>query len=48
MVATEKISRKFVALDGYLAVLEELAQMPTDEFVRDKILILKPRSPSSF
>jgi len=39
MVATDKISRKFVALDGYLAVLEELAQMPTDEFVRDKILI---------
>ena len=39
MVADETIARKFFALDGYLALLEKLAQIPTEEFVRDKILI---------
>ena len=39
MVSNETITRKFSALDGYLAVLLKLSRTPTEEFLRDKILI---------
>lgn len=39
MVSDETITRKFSALDGYLAVLLKLSRTPTEEFLRDKILI---------
>ena len=39
MVSDETITRKFSALDGYIEVLVKLSQTPTEEFLRDKILI---------
>ena len=39
MVSIEKITRKFILLDEYLAVLRKLADTPVEEFIRDKILI---------
>lgn len=39
MVSTEKIVRKFAALDDYLAVLRKQAIMPVEDIIRDKIFI---------
>ncbi len=39
MVSIEKIYRKFIALDEYLAVLKEIGATPVDDFIADKIII---------
>lgn len=39
MVSVEKISRKLIQLDEYLAVLGEISATSSDAFVKDKILV---------
>ena len=39
MVSIEKISRKFIQLDEYLQILDEMAKIAEDAFLKDKILI---------
>ena len=39
MVSTEKISRKFIQLEEYLAILAKISETPGDIFVKDKILV---------
>ena len=39
MVSIEKISRKLIQLDEYLGILEEIAKVPENAFLKDKILI---------
>ena len=39
MVSTEKISRKFIQLEEYLELLNEIGKTPEKEFLDDKILI---------
>ena len=39
MVSAEKISRKFIQLEEYLALLKEIGKRPSDAFIKDKILI---------
>ena len=37
MVSIEKISRKFIQLDEYLGILDEIAKVPERDFLKDKI-----------
>ena len=39
MVSIEKISRKFIQLDEYLGIIDEIAKAPENAFLKDKILI---------
>lgn len=39
MVSIEKISRKFIQLEEYLAILAKISETPSDVFVKDKILV---------
>ena len=39
MVSIEKMSRKFIQLDEYLVILDEIAKVPENAFLKDKILI---------
>ncbi len=39
MVSVEKISRKFIQLDEYLGILDEISKVPEKVFLKDKILI---------
>ena len=39
MVSTEKISRKFIQIEEYLAILAKISETPGDIFVKDKILV---------
>ena len=39
MVSIEKISRKFIQLDEYLGILDEIAKVSENAFLKDKILI---------
>lgn len=39
MVSIEKISRKFIQLEEYLAILAKISETPGDFFVKDKILV---------
>ena len=39
MVSIEKVSRKFIQLDEYLVILDEIAKVPENTFLKDKILI---------
>ena len=39
MVSIEKVSRKFIQLDEYLVILDEIAKVPENAFLKDKILI---------
>ena len=39
MVSIEKISRKFIQLDEYLGILDKIAEVPENAFLKDKILI---------
>ena len=39
MVSVEKISRKFIQMDDYLGILDEIAKIPEKGFLKDKILI---------
>ena len=37
MVSIEKISRKFIQLDEYLGILDKIAEIPENAFLKDKI-----------
>jgi uncharacterized protein YutE (UPF0331/DUF86 family) len=39
MVSIEKISRKFIQLDEYLGILDKIAEVSENAFLKDKILI---------
>ena len=39
MVSIEKMSRKFIQLDEYLGILDEIAEVSENAFLKDKILI---------
>ena len=39
MVSVEKISRKFIQLDEYMGLLDEISKVPEKVFLKDKILI---------
>lgn len=39
MVSVEKISRKFIRLDEYLAVLNKISETSVEIFIKDKILV---------
>jgi len=39
MVSAEKLSRKFIQLDEYLGLLDEISKVPDKNFLKDKILI---------
>ena len=39
MVSIEKVSRKFIQLDEYLGIIDEIAKAPENAFLKDKILI---------
>ena len=37
MVSIEKMSRKFIQLDEYLGILDEIAEVSENAFLKDKI-----------
>jgi len=39
MVSIEKISRKLIQIDEYLGIIDEIAKVPENDFLKDKILI---------
>ena len=39
MVSAEKISRKCIQLDEYLGTLIQIAKVPKEDFLKDRILI---------
>ena len=39
MVSVEKITQKFLELDDYLKLLNQISKTPLDAFLKDKILI---------
>lgn len=39
MVSIEKIPQKFIQLDEYLRILDEIAKVPKKQFLKDKVII---------
>jgi len=39
MVSKEKIFQKFSLLDEYLDVLKDIAKIPVNDFLKDKIIL---------